>query len=409
MQSYFTSDFFRHNRERLQKQVDVDGPIVVVGNGLLQRDGDGTYPFHQSSNFWYLTGIEEPDVALVIDKNQTYLMLPERDTTRVAFDGAVASDDLSARSGVKTVLSLEDGWHKLVGGIKQGRVATVLPAPTYDKRRGTYVNPAPKQFLAKLKRAVPGLKYVDIADALTSLRVFKQAPELAALQAAINITASTIQTVCEPETLKRFAHEYQLEAALTLGFRSQGARGHAFEPIVANGVRATVLHNVANNAQLDQNQLTVVDVGAEVEHYAADITRTLAIKKPSARQKAIHQIVLEAQQLAFDHLKPGMLLRDHEGLVAQFIGEKLQALRLIKKVDSPSVRKYFPHATSHFLGLDVHDVGHYDQPLQPGMVITVEPGIYIPEESIGVRIEDDVLITENGIRILSDNLSRSLT
>ncbi len=150
----------------------------------------------------------------------------------------------------------------------------------------------------------------------------------------------------------------------------------------------------------------IVDVGAEFEHYAADITRTIALQKPTQRQKDVYQSVLAVQTYAAELLKPGVKLQTYEQKVAKRMFTELKALKLTKSKDD--IRHYFPHSTSHYLGLNVHDVGDYEQALQPGVVMTVEPGIYIPEEGIGVRIEDDILITETGIQILSDNLPRKL-
>ena len=156
---------------------------------------------------------------------------------------------------------------------------------------------------------------------------------------------------------------------------------------MAGGKHAVTLHNVANNAPLFANELVVVDVGAEVEHDAADITRTIALKTVSRRQQTVHEAVQAVQQEAFTLLKPGVLLKDYELAVEQLMGEKLRELGLIKTITHEAVRRYYPHATSHFLGLNVHDVGDDTRPLEPGIVMTVEPGIYIPEEGIGVRIK----------------------
>jgi Xaa-Pro aminopeptidase len=178
---------------------------------------------------------------------------------------------------------------------------------------------------------------------------------------------------------------------------------------VAGGKNACTLHNVSNTAPLNSGELVVCDVGAEVSHYAADITRTVCVGKPSARQKAIYAAVLDVQAYALTLLKPGANLKKYEQQVAKRMGEELKNLGLVKRADKKSVRKYFPHATSHFLGLNVHDVGDYQVPLEPGMVLTCEPGIYIPEEGIGVRLEDDVLITKSGNKVLSAACAKRLS
>jgi Xaa-Pro aminopeptidase len=205
-----------------------------------------------------------------------------------------------------------------------------------------------------------------------------------------------------------YEYEYQLEAEITAGFRKRGATGHAFEPIVAAGKRACILHNVANNAPIGKNELVVVDVGAEFEHYSADITRTVSFERSSTRQGAVYSAVLEAQEFAIDLLKPGLAFEDYRRQTDRFIGEKLRELGLIKTVGPAGIRKYYPHSISHFMGLNVHDVGDYGQSLQSGMVLTVEPGIYIPEEGLGVRLEDDILVTEKGCEILSKTLPKRL-
>jgi Xaa-Pro aminopeptidase len=229
--------------------------------------------------------------------------------------------------------------------------------------------------------------------------MIKQPPELVALQQAIDITSKSLNDALAAG--KEYEFEYQLEASIAHGFRYRGAHGHSFEPIVAGGKNACTLHNVKNRSPLHQQTLVVCDVGAEVSHYAADITRTISVGKPTTRQKAVYAAVLSVQEYALGLLKPGVSLKKYEQQVVKRMGEELKRLGLIKRADSKNIRQYFPHATSHFLGLNVHDVGDYQLPLEAGIVLTCEPGIYIPEEGIGVRLEDDVLITSEGNRVLS--------
>jgi Xaa-Pro aminopeptidase len=252
---------------------------------------------------------------------------------------------------------------------------------------------------SRLKRHVPDVQIIDIRPELARLRMIKQKPELEALQKAIDITSESLNDALKVR--KRYTQEYELEAAITHGFRFRGAQGHSFEPIVAGGRNACTLHNVKNESPLKRDELVVCDVGAEVEHYAADITRTVCFGKPTARQQAVYEAVLSVQEYALGLLKPGTNLKKYEEKVAKRMGTELKSLGLIKKLDHDQIRHYFPHATSHFLGLNVHDVGDYQLPLEEGMVLTCEPGIYIPEEGIGVRLEDDVLITKTGNKVLS--------
>jgi Xaa-Pro aminopeptidase len=187
-----------------------------------------------------------------------------------------------------------------------------------------------------------------------------------------------------------------------------GASGHAYEPIVATDNNATTIHYTSNNAALKNKHLLLLDVGAAYGLYAADISRTYALKKPSPRLVEVYDAVLSVQKKLMKMIRPGLTMRQIESMTEELVGDALVGLGLIKNKTSKNIRKYYPHAVSHFLGLDVHDAADYDMPLSAGMVITVEPGIYIAAEKIGVRIEDDVVITKNGIRNLSSAISNNL-
>lgn len=410
MESYFTSEFFAGNRQRLRELFTGTAPIVVAANGLMQRGGDSAYSFSQDGNFWYLTGIDEPDIVLVLDRDKEYLIVPGRSASRAAFDGIPTADALTRRSGIKTVYDDAAGWEQLRGRLKKVKhAATLSVPPAYVEHYGLYTNPARAALTDKVKTFKSDVELLDLSPHLTRLRMIKQPAELAAIQSAIDITIRTMKEVIRPSKLHSYTYEYQLEAELSRGFRRHGATGHAFIPIVASGERACTLHNVANSGALVSDELMLVDVGAEVEHYAADLTRTVSLSTPSRRQQAVHAAVLEVQRFAFDLLKPGVLLKEYEQQVEHFMGEKLRELNLIKTITHENIRAFYPHATSHFLGLNVHDVGDYERPLEPGTVLTVEPGIYIPKEGIGIRIEDDVLITPKGIKILSNKLPREIS
>lgn len=405
----FTSEFFADNRARLRALFTGTAPIVLSANGLLQRGGDSTYAFSQEANFWYLTGIDEPDITLVLDKDKEYLIVPARSASREAFDGAVAYDELTRTSGIATVLDDKAGWEELGKRLKKVKhVATLAVPPSYVEQYGMYTNPSRAALLERLHEYNAELQPLDIGQHLARMRMIKQPLELQAIEAAIAVTAATIKEATKTSKLSKYAYEYEVEAQITAGFRKRGSAGHAFEPIVAAGDQACVLHNVANNTALSADDLLLMDIGAEVDHYAADITRTISLSTPNRRQQAVYDAVLEVQNFAFGLLKPGVMLRQYELDVAQFMGEKLRELGLIRTISPEAIREFYPHATSHFLGLNVHDVGDYERPLEPGVVLTVEPGIYIPKEGIGVRIEDDIVITESGNRILSNALPRSL-
>jgi Xaa-Pro aminopeptidase len=408
----FSADFFSGNRARLRTLFTGTAPVVLTAAGLLQRGGDSSFPFHQDSSFWYLTGINEPDVILVMDKDKDYLIVPGRDVGRAAFDGTIDDRLLRRVSGIDTILNEKDGWKAIGNRLKKVKhVATLAAAPAYIEQYGLYTNPARGRLMQRLKDCNESIEFLDLREHLARMRMIKQPAELKALQAAIDLTIDSLKTVTKPANLAKYAYEYELEADLTRLFRRGGASGHAFAPIVAGGLQACVLHNVANEAPLSSDELVVLDIGAEVNHYAADITRTVSLNTQSGmtrRQQAIHQAVADTQSYALGQLKPGVLLKEYEQHIEQFIGEKMRELGLIKMVEHDEVRRFYPHSASHFLGLDVHDIGDYQLPLEPGMVLTCEPGIYVPEEAIGVRIEDDVLITETGVEVLSKRLPTTL-
>lgn len=408
MSDLFTSNFFAGNRERLRQLFTGTAPIVMTANGLLQRASDEAYPFKQDASFWYLTGCDDPDVLLVMDKQKEYLIVPNRGTVKRAFDGAVNLDTLRKKSGIEEIVDEKEGWRRLEKRLKKVKnVATLAANPRYIEHFGIYSNPARAELIQRIKSSNADIELLDLRPHLMRMRMVKQQREIAALQRAIDITIDSIKEVIRPSRYAKYKFEYEIEADLSRSFRRHGAAGHAFTPIVASGPRACTLHNVTNEGRLHRDDLLTMDIGAEFDHYSADITRTYSLgAEMSRRQQAVYDAVKEAQDYAFSLLKPGVLMREYEQQVETFMGEKLRELNLIKTINRDSVREFFPHATSHFLGLDTHDAGDYDHSLEPGVVMTVEPGIYIPAQGIGIRIEDDVLITETGIKNISGRLPR---
>ncbi|MDB5186427.1 MAG: hypothetical protein JWL85_950 [Candidatus Saccharibacteria bacterium] len=400
----FTSDFFKGNRAHLRSLFTGTAPIVITANGQLQRNGDVTLPFRQDSSFWYLTGIDEPDVVLVIDKTKEYLIVPDRGEWQIASAGAVDHSSLSKVSGIDLVMDEKSGWKQLNQRLKKVKnVATLAAHAPYDELEGFYANPARAHLINQLKAANDTVELLDLRTHLASMRMIKQPIEIEAIQKAIDITIEAFETV--QKDLGSYKTEWEIENAMTSVFMKHRVV-HAYPPIVASGKHAVTLHSGASNETIDPHDLILFDVGAEYQNYAADITRTYALKPLTKRQQAVFNAVAEVQAFALDQLKPGVTLRECELQVEEFMGEKLRELGLIKAISHEAVRHYYPHGTSHFLGLDTHDVGDYKRPLAPGVVLTVEPGIYIPEEGIGIRIEDNVLITENGIKVLSERLPR---
>lgn len=405
----FDSGFFVGNRARLRELFTGEAPIVLTANGLLQKIGDEAYPFRQDGSFRYLTGCDIHDAILVMDKGKEYLIVPGRDESIEKFDGTVDKTALAATSGISDIVNEKEGWRRLKLRLGKAQyVATLAANPAYVEFFGMYTNPARRQLIKRLKEVSSHLELLDLRPHLSRMRMVKHPAELEAIQRAIDITSSTLKEVTRPSRLGKYAFEYEIEADVAYGFRKRGADGHGFEPVVASGKNACTMHYLANNSPLSSDELVTMDVGARASGYTADIARTVALGKPTQRQRQVHQAVVQALEYALGLLKPGLLLADYEKEMEMFIGEKLRELGLIKSITPEAVREYSPHRTSHFLGIDVHDGGDYDRPLEPGVVLAVEPGIYVPSEGIGVRIEDNAVITQDGAENLSEKLPRDL-
>ncbi|MCA9346480.1 aminopeptidase P family protein [Candidatus Saccharibacteria bacterium] len=380
-----------------------DSLILIPAHSNLQKSADEAFAFRQDSNFWYLTGINEPDLVLVIDStsNKTTLLLPDQNDYQKEWDGSIDKTQLKSISGINEFDTLSE----LKRYIKQAKakktnICYLRSSPDRIEPYGFYANPARKMLETEIKKYIKKPK--DVRPGLARLRMIKQPEEIEAIKRAIKITGETLNHL--KNNLTKYSSESDIERQLTAGFYLNGADGHAFEPIVASGVNASTIHYRSNSSKLANDKLVLLDVGASSDMYASDISRVWSISgEPSKRQKEVWNACLEIQKYAFSLLKSGVLLRDYQAKVENFAQEIFKKHSFNSMID-----KKFPHGISHFLGIDTHDAGVYDEPLQPNSIITVEPGIYLPEEGIGVRVEDDVLITETGIKILSESIPRAL-
>ncbi len=396
----FKAKFFSNNRAALSKGIEENAMVVLAAHSRVQRSGDTSFPFRQESNFWYLSGLTEPDYVLVVAGADEYLIAPERSATYELFEGSAKFSDISAASGITQIYSHAEGWQRLKQDLQSHTaVYTKANSQLFVPAAGLQMNGSQYRLLQRLKIRNKNIKIKDVQHLLVALRIKKQPEEITALRHAITITSDAFNELSGSD-LSRRTYEHEIEAELTYSYRKHGAV-HGYEPIVASGANACTLHYVQNDSLLSKDSLLLVDSGAEVSGYSADITRMFAVGKPTKRQKAIYDAVYEAQEKAFDLFRPGVSLKEIESDFCKIMAGQLKKLGLVTGGDDAAIRTYYPHALSHFLGLDVHDVGGYDTPLSPGMVMTVEPGIYIPEEGIGVRIEDDILITAGGYENLS--------
>lgn len=404
MKRIMTAEFFAGNRARVMENLQ-GGVLVMTAYTSMQRANDAAFRFSQEANFWYLTGIDRPDWWLIIDasRGKSWLVRPDIDPVRQLFDGGLSSDDARTRSGIDAIITRAEADDLLAQTARQHRLVYTVDQPDHVRQAGFVLNPALGAMRDKLARLFQEVR--DYGLEMARLRAIKQPLEIKAIEAAIKITAEALSIV--HERMSSYHYEYEIEADLTREFVARGASGHAYDPIVAAGAHACTLHYADNNARLKKRSLVLIDVGAEVEHYAADLTRTYAYGTPTARQREIHEALAAAHRDIIDLLKPGLSVAEYGERVDARMRTMLDTIGL-PAPDDRTYRIYFPHAISHGLGLDVHDSLGKTNVIKPGMVVTVEPGVYLPDEQIGARIEDDILITERSHRNLSRRLATDL-
>lgn len=379
--------------------------IVLAGYREMQRSNDTAFLFEQEANFWYLSGIEAPDWRIIIDgtRRRSYAVAPTTSDTRQIFDGVLSFEKAKQVSGVDEVIT-QDEADSLLMQLRRDHplVYMVEESPVVKQYCEFVCNSAQSDLKEYLSHRFTHVR--DCRSDVAKLRALKQPIEVEAIQKAIDMTIVGFDNV--RTEISSYNYEYEAEARLSYDFRRQGAAVHAYNPIVGDNHNACTLHYVQNHDQLTRPSLLLIDAGAKYHGYCADITRTFAVGEISERQRHIYEAVRDIQKRCIDLVLPGMPLKNLQEKAEQFTEEALKQLGLYE--DEKSVGRYFPHAVSHSLGIDVHDTfGGYGS-LVEGMVLTVEPGIYVSQESIGVRIEDNVLVTRNGCQVLSDTLSREL-
>jgi Xaa-Pro aminopeptidase len=387
----------------LKKSLSEQSSVIVLrAYAKQQYQGDMEVPFLQEANFLWLTGIDQPNWWVIITPDTEYLVAPSVDMSHQIFNGAVEYDAARTMTGVAKIVTTRQA-HLLLRELADrfGHVYTLGKDP-YSKYYDFSQNPSQAMLARTLKRCFKSIE--DCRPQILALRSIKSSNEVGLIKEAVAVSLDSFRAI--HEEMKRVNKEYEIEARLNGDFRRTGADGHAYAPIVAAGLNACTLHYNKNNSELPKNGLVLIDAGARFNGYCADITRTYAIGEPSSREKAVHAAVQKAHFAIIDLIRPGVTFKDYQDGTDTIMKEALRSLGLL---NSPAdYRKYFPHAISHGLGIDVHEsLGGYKE-FQPGMVLTVEPGIYIPEEGIGVRIEDDILVTETGNENLSAALSTDL-
>lgn len=396
------AEFFNNNRAQIGQKLS-GGLLWVAAYTRMQRTNDSAHMFEQESNFWYLCGVESPDWQLVIDgaHNKSWLIMPEIDEVHRAFDGALDPDIARSISGVDKVITQDEASQLMPQLRRTHSMVYTVDQPRNSEHFNFSLNPAQRELRKKLERSFSRVQSAN--KELAQLRAIKQPAEISAIKSAIKLTVDAFEHI--KSSLDSYAHEYEIEADFTQLFRRRGAAGHAYDPIVAAAGNACTLHYIANNGPVKKRELVLIDVGARNQGYAADITRTYSKGDASQRQSAVHAAVQQAQNDIIKLLGPDVSVEEYQQNVDRIMGKAMVQLGLGDESDIDMVRRYMPHAVSHGLGIDVHDSLGATKYLREGMVLTVEPGIYLPDENIGVRIEDDIIITGSGQQNLSRRLS----
>jgi Xaa-Pro aminopeptidase len=398
--------FFTTNRDQLLTKLN-GGVVVLTAYAGMQRSNDTAFAFEQEANFWWLTSIERPDWWVIIDgaRHKSWLVAPSISKTHEIFDGSLSPEDAQRISGVDGIITSDDAKSLLRDLAKKHSVVYTLGEQPYVEYLDFTLNPAGRKLHEMLERTFNSVQ--DCRKDLAKLRAIKQPEEIARIKKAVNITVAAFDEV--KAKLSGMSYEYEVEAEFSYLFRKNGAEGHVFDPIVASGKNTCTLHYFDNNDRLKKKSLLLLDIGLRYKGYATDIARTYALGEPTKRQQQVHTAVQSASRQIIQLLGPNLSVEQYQRDVDVIMVETLMSLGLMTdKNDTATYRKYFPHAISHGLGVDVHESLGAPRFLQPGMVLAVEPGIYIPEEGIGVRIEDDILITEKDYTNLSARLSTDL-
>jgi len=411
------SSLFIENRQRLIEKLKPGSLAVFNSSDILPTSADGTHPFIQQTDLFYLSGIDQEESTLVIApdvkdaKHRTILFLKETNDQIALWEGRKYSKDEAASvSGIKTV-----HWNHEFKNIFKSLVYQsdhIYLNTNEHVRADTSVETRDDRFRDWCRRTFPLHKYERLAPIMNDLRAVKSQLEVDLIRKAGGITGNAFRRLLG--FIKPGVWEFEIEAEIYHEFLKSRSRGPAFETIVASGADSCTLHYVKNNKQCRQGDLVLIDFGAEYANYAADVTRTVPVGgRFSKRQKEVYNAVLKVQKAAIDLLTPGKTIDEYSKAVGRIMEDELIRLGLLKADDvknqspeEPLYKKYFPHGTSHHLGLDVHDYGDKYRKFEPGMVLTCEPGIYIREEGIGIRIENDILLAEPSPVDLTESIPR---
>jgi Xaa-Pro aminopeptidase len=422
----FSPETFAARRSELMERIGPDGVAILVANPERTRSKDTAYPYRPSSDILYLTGFREPQTVLVFapghDQGEFVMFVRDRDPNKEQWEGRRAgTDGAVAEYGADAAFVVGELDEKLPEFLEEREALyyTLGRSGEFDKRVTRWLKDL--RHRRNKPSGAPGAIY-DARDILHEMRVRKSPEELALMRRAVDVTAEAHTLAmkhCKPGM-----SEYELQALIEYQFRKNGAEFPAYTSIVGAGDNATILHYVENRDVIGEDDVVLIDAGCELGFYAADITRSFpASGEFTPAQKDLYQAVLDCEMAVIDHVGPGVAYNELQDKAVRLLTESMVDLKLLsgsidELIEEEDYKKYYPHNIGHWLGIDVHDVGPYHdtqgswRALEPNMVLTIEPGIYVPEgdedapkelRGVGVRIEDDILVTEDGF----ENLSRA--
>lgn len=408
-------EIFIQNRRRFVERMDKNAIAIFNSNDELPTNGDALHKFKQNSDLFWLTGIEQEDSMLILFpdnsdvKYKEVLVLTRPNELKEKWDGhRLRKNEATAISGITTIV-----WLDSIDAVLQGWIHaadTIYLNTNENDRKANWIPVRDYRYAELMKQRYPLHQYKRSAKILKDLRAIKTALEVEVMRKAMDITDNTFRRLLK--FIKPGVMEYEIEAEIMHSFLSQRATGQAYGSIIASGDRARTLHYVENNQECKDGELILMDFGAEYGGYCADLTRTVPVNgKFGRRQKTVYNACLHLHQYAASILKPGISIIDYTDKVGDEATVVFQKIGLLRKSDiknedpeNRAYRKYLYHGISHHLGIDVHDLGTRTEPIKAGMVFTIEPGIYIEEEKIGIRIENNFWITRNGNKDLMKNI-----
>lgn len=404
------NEFCKNKRQSVLDKIKDNSIVILFAGSALKKTGDQHYQFTPNRNFYYLTGVDEEEHILVMSKidgeEKTHLYIKDIDLEMEKWIGKSLREeealDISAVDKVLFKSSFKSDIHKLITMKEDINLYLDLEKDSFES-----MDSISNKFSKEIKDRYPQVNIKNIFSIIAELRLVKSTEEINNIKKAIDITVSGVELLMNKA--KAGMKEYELEAYFDFNCKSNGVKDLAFDTIAATGKNATVLHYVDNNSELKDGELILFDLGAQYKYYNSDISRTFPVSGVfTERQKEVYNAVLRVNEEIIRSIKPGVKYVDINNKATDLLAEECIKLGLIE--DKKDVRKYYFHSIGHSLGLDTHDVEtpHRNITFTPGVVYTVEPGLYIEEEGIGVRIEDDILVTNDGIEVLTKNMIKTV-